>query len=121
GEARFLISGQDAKMLKPNFIVRLMELFNIKIENVCEDHVVSSFHSEAYGEARKIGAHLIHWIPENSGLPCEIVMPDNSLVNGLVEDNFRSVFPDKIVQFERFGFARIEKVYGKIVAVFTHR
>ncbi len=121
GEAHFLISGQDAKMLKPNFVVRLMELFNIKIEKVHEDHAVSSFHSETYGEARKIGAHLIHWIPENSGLPCEIIMPDNSVVNGLVEDNFRSVFPDKIVQLERFGFARIEKVYGKIVAVFTHR
>lgn len=120
-EAHFLISGQDAKMLKPNVIVRLMDLFNVKIENICEDHIVSSFHSEAYGEARKIGAQLIHWIPESGGLPCEIVMPDNSVLSGLVEDNFRNVSPDKIVQFERFGFARIERVCGKIVAVFTHR
>ncbi|MBS7653498.1 MAG: glutamate--tRNA ligase [Candidatus Bathyarchaeia archaeon] len=121
GEAHFLISGQDAKMLKPKVVVRLMELFNIEIENISEEHAVSSFHSETYSEARKIGAQLIHWIPENTGLPCEIIMPDNSVVNGLVEDNFRGVFPNKIVQFERFGFARIERVYGKIVAVFTHR
>jgi glutamyl-tRNA synthetase len=120
-EAHFLISGQDAKMLKPNVVVRLMELFNVEIENICDDHVISSFHSEAYDEARKIGANLIHWIPENRGLPCEILMPDNSLVSGLVEDNFRSISLDKIVQFERFGFVRIEKVYGKIVAVFTHK
>ncbi|MCD6470593.1 glutamate--tRNA ligase [Candidatus Bathyarchaeota archaeon] len=120
-EASLLISGQDAIMLKPGVIIRLMELFNVKIEAVDKAQVLSIFHSEAYSEARKMKARLIHWIPEGSGLPCEVIMPDNSRTIGLVEASLKNASSDEIVQFERFGFVRIEKTGEKFVTVFAHK
>jgi len=116
-----LISGDDAKQLKPQIILRLMELFNIRIEGVSGDSVLAEFHSEPYIEAKKIGAQLIHWLPENEGLPCDVIMPDNSTISGLVEKSLKAASPDKIVQFERFGFVRVESVDKKIVTLFTHK
>ena len=120
-EVSLLISGQDAIMLKPSVIIRLMELFNVKIEAVGKTQVLSIFHSEAYSEAREVKARLIHWIPEGSGLSCEVIMPDNSRITGLVEASLKNASSDEIVQFERFGFVRIEKTGEKFVTVFAHK
>jgi glutamyl-tRNA synthetase len=48
-------------------------------------------------------------------------MPDNSIVSGLAEVSIKAVSADEIVQFERFGFARVDSVGEKIVAFFAHR
>jgi glutamyl-tRNA synthetase len=117
----FLISERDAKQLKIGDIIRLMELFNVKIDALEKDCVTASFHSEPYAEAKRVGAPLIHWLPEGEGLPCNVVMPDNSIISGLVEPSFRSVSPDKIVQFERFGFVRVDKINEKIIVFFAHK
>jgi len=116
-----LISGDDAKQLKPKVIIRLMELFNIKIEKVNKDHILAVFHSESYAEAKKVSAQLIHWLPENEGLPCDVIMPNNSVITGLVEKSLKKVSPDEIVQFERFGFVRVESINEKIVTLFAHK
>jgi len=121
GVATLLISGRDAERLQPGTIVRLMELFNITVRGVYGDSVRASFHSEPYIEAKKVGAQLIHWLPEGECLECNVIMPDNSIINGLVEKSIRMAHPDKIVQFERFGFARIDSLGEKIVAYFAHR
>lgn len=121
GVVNFLISGRDAEQLKPGLIIRLMELFNVTIEGVYGDYVAASFHSEPYSEAKKIGAQLIHWLPEGGGIKCDVIMPDNSVISGLVEESFRIVQPDKIVQFERFGFVRVERIDEKATAIFAHK
>ena len=79
------------------------------------------FHSESYEEARKLGAPLIHWIPMNSGIPCEVVMPDASTANGVAEETCKKLSPNELIQFERFGFVRIDKVNKKLTAYFAHR
>lgn len=119
--ASFLISGRDAEQLKIGSIVRLMELFNIRIDAFEKDYIAASFHSEPYSEAKKVGAPLIHWLPEGEGLPCDVIMPDYSIISGLVESSFSLVSPDKIVQFERFGFVRVDKVNEKIIVFFAHK
>ena len=120
-EAHILISGKDAAAFKKGSIIRLMELFNIQIKNAGKKRVTASFHSEPYDDARKMGAQLIHWIPAEGGVPCEVVMPDASTVNGLAENAFREICPDQDVQFERFGFVRVDQKNGKITVFFTHR
>ncbi|MEM1506850.1 MAG: glutamate--tRNA ligase [Candidatus Bathyarchaeia archaeon] len=121
GAFSFLVSGQDAEKMKAGDVVRLMELFNVKIEHVGKDRIDASFHSESYYDAKKVGAPLIHWLPEGSGIPCHVFMPDNSIVSGLVEESFRAVSVDKIVQFERFGFVRVDSVGEKITVFFAHK
>jgi len=120
-EAYLLISSKDAALLKRGSIIRLIELFNIQIEDMREDEVIARFHSEPYNEARRLGAPLIHWIPEWQGVPCEVVMPDGSVVSGLAEDTFRDVSLDQIVQFERFGFVRVDEIDHKITVFFAHK
>ena len=48
-------------------------------------------------------------------------MPDGSNVEGLVETSCKKLKPSEIVQFERFGFVRIEKINLKLIAYFSHK
>ena len=64
---------------------------------------------------------MVHWVTE--GKPCEVLVPegDELLVrNGLLEAD-ADVKVDDIVQFERFGFVRIDEVGENVVAIFAHR
>lgn len=121
GEAQFYVSKADAKKFEEGDVVRFMELFNFRIKHIGEDLVEACFHSESYEEAKKLGAVLIHWIPFGSGIPCEVVMSDATVVSGIVENACANVKVDDVVQFERFGFVRVDNVNEKLVAFFAHR
>ncbi|MEM1566065.1 MAG: glutamate--tRNA ligase [Candidatus Bathyarchaeia archaeon] len=121
GSVLFWISRNDIESLAVGKTVRLMELFNVKIENIEAYAVEASFLSEAYEDAKKMGAPLIHWVPIGDDLPCKVVMPDASTVDGVAEKACVNLGEGEIVQFERFGFVRIDKVNGKILAYFAHR
>ena len=98
-----------------------MELFNFKVENVGKGRIEGVFHSESYEEAKKIGAPLIHWIPVDSGISCEVVMPDASVAKGIAEEACKKLRPNQVIQFERFGFVRVDDVNKKLTAYFAHR
>jgi len=116
-----LVSSKDAALFKKGSIVRLMELFNIEIEDASKKEVTAKFHSESYEEARKLGASLIHWLPDEGMVPCEVVMPNGSVIIGLAEKAFRDVSSEQIVQFERFGFVRVDEKDIKITVFFAHK
>ncbi len=121
GEAFFLVSNDDIGLLKKGRNVRFMGLFNLQVEKAQKDLIQTVFHSESYGEAKKLGAPLIHWIPMNRGFPCEVVMPDASTANGIAEETCRTLKPNETIQFERFGFVRIDAMNKKLTAYFAHR
>jgi len=121
GVAEFWIAAQDANLLRKGKVIRLMELFNTQIENVQTGVIEASYHSKGHEEARKLGAPLIHWLPAGTGIPCEVVMPDASVARGIAEDTCKKLKPNDIVQFERFGFARIEGVNWKLITYYAHR
>jgi len=62
----------------------------------------------------------IQWVSKGA-LKMQIIMPDATIVHGLVEPTIAGVAPETIVQFERFGFARIESLTPKIVGVLGHK
>ncbi len=119
--ARFWISKKDMEALRVESVIRLMELFNIKIEKANAYSVDAFFVSESYEEARKVKTPLIHWISVGEDIPCQVVMPDASLAEGIAESVCRSLKPDTIVQFERFGFVRIDKLNTKLTAYYAHK
>jgi glutamyl-tRNA synthetase len=119
--AVFWIAKRDADSAEAGKVIRLMELFNVKVESVNADSVEASFASEAYEEARKAKAKLIHWIPKGEEYPCSVVMPDNSKVEGVAESACEKLKPDTVIQFERFGFVRVDKNDAKLVAYYAHK
>ena len=121
GEASFLVSGDDRGLLKKGRKVRFMELFNVQVEKVEKDLAKAVFHSESYEEAKKLGAPLIHWILMNTGVPCEVVMPDASVAKGVAEEACETLSPNEVIQFERFGFVRVDTVNKKLTVYFAHR
>jgi glutamyl-tRNA synthetase len=98
-----------------------MGLLNLQITNAKKGIIEAKFHSKGHEEARKLGAPLIHWLPAGTGIPCEVVMPDATVVRGIAEDNCRKLKPDDVIQFERFGFVRIDSAEWKLAAYYAHR
>ena len=120
-EAFLWISSHDVNIAKNKKIVRLMGLFNVRIENVAKRVVEAVYHSASHEQARKLGAPLIHWVPVDTGLPCEVVMSNASIARGIAEDGCRELKADDTVQFERFGFVKVESVNWKLKAYYAHR
>ena len=116
------VSKDDLELLKSNEYVRLKDLFNVKILEVSEEGIVVEFDSIEYEKARENKWRMIHWVPE--GKPCEVLIPEgDELVvrKGLLETD-ADLKVDDIVQFERFGFVRIDKIEGeKVTAIFAHK
>ena len=81
---------------------------------------MAEYHSSGYEEAKRLGLRLIHWLPEGNGVSCKVIMPNGSVVKGLAESNLRQASVDQIVQFERFGFVRIDEIGKEIKAFFAH-
>jgi glutamyl-tRNA synthetase len=117
----FWVSKKDIATSETGSVIRLMELFNIRIESVNEHSAEASLASESYEEARSVKAQLIHWIPVGEDIPCQVVMPDATIADGIAESACRKLKPDTIIQFERFGFVRIDKTNTKLIAYYAHK
>jgi glutamyl-tRNA synthetase len=119
--ATFWVSKKDVDDSKGGNIMRLMELFNIEIESVSKYSAEAFLVSQSYEEARSAKAQLIHWIPVGQDMPCQVVMPDATVAEGIAESYCRRLKPDNIIQFERFGFVKIDKVNTKLIAYYAHK
>jgi glutamyl-tRNA synthetase len=119
--ASFWVSRKDAEALETGKAVRLMELFNVQVEKKEACLVTARFASESYEDVRKIKVQLIQWIPEGSEFQCQVVMPDASVTLGFAESACKKLKPDAIIQFERFGFTRVDEVNQKMVAYYAHK
>lgn len=115
------VSSKDVGSSKVGVMLRLMELFNITIEEANVYSTNGVFVSESYEDARKAKAQLIHWIPVGNDFPCRVVMPDASIIEGVAEGACKKLKPNDIVQFERFGFVRIDQVDKELIAYFAQK
>lgn len=124
---RVYVSSRDMELFTKNRIVRLMELANIEYKGiVLEDgRVVAKalFVDTKLDTARKYGAPIIQWVPKNQAALIEIWRPEGEeliRVPGLVEEAIKEVDEGTIVQFYRYGFARIEKTSSGLRAIYAH-
>ncbi|HII16159.1 MAG TPA: glutamate--tRNA ligase [Nanoarchaeota archaeon] len=101
-----------ADELKKGKVYRFIHLFNFK-----DGEFVSKEHDT------ELNAQLIHWLPANEGnAETEILMPDGTLKKGLAEKDVKHLKIGDEVQFERFGFCRLDrKEKDKLVFWYTHR
>jgi len=121
GMAVFWIAKRDADAAELGKMLRFMELFNVKIEKVDTGGVEAVFTNEGYEDARKAKAKLIHWIRVGGEVPCRVVMPDASVNEGVAESACKKLKPDDVIQFERFGFVRVDENDAELTAYFAHK
>lgn len=121
GRASFWITKKDAQAMEKDKIIRLIELFNIKITSASDCAVEAVFESESYEAIRKIKPQLIQWIPNGQTLNCKVAMPDASVVDGYAESACKNLKPQTTIQFERFGFAKVDTVEPNLVAYYAHK
>ncbi|MCW4023631.1 MAG: glutamate--tRNA ligase [Candidatus Bathyarchaeota archaeon] len=117
----FWISQKDAQTMQPNQTMRLMELFNIQIQTVTDKDVTAVYASESYEEVRKLKVQLIQWIPKGSEYPAEVIQQDATAIEGYAESACKKLKPDDIIQFERFGFVRVNEVAQKLVVYYAQK
>ncbi len=120
-KAKFLISKDDLNLIEGKTAIRFMDLFNFKVQKIGKTEVQAIFNGESYEEAKKLGGPLIHWLPVGSGIQCKVVMPDASAAKGIAEDACKMLKPDEVVQFQRFGFVRVDEVDERLTAYYAHR
>ncbi len=111
------VSKEDLNILKESELVRLMDLFNLKILESSKDVIKAEFDSLEYEKVRNEDCEFIHWINDDYK-EGKIIMDDASIKKGFFED--REYKEDQVVQFERFGFCRIDQT-DPLVAYFGHR
>ncbi|MFQ6085469.1 MAG: glutamate--tRNA ligase, partial [Candidatus Bathyarchaeia archaeon] len=121
GAATLVVERRDARALRVGSIVRLMGLFNVRADRVAEDEIVVSFVSEPYEDAREWRVPLIHWLPFGVGIETSVLLPDGAVIRGVAEARCGELNVGEVVQFERFGFVRIDRVDRRVIACFAHK
>ena len=120
GEAVFVVSGEDVEKMRETRFARLMGLFNIEITNLGSGKIHARFHSKSHQEARELDFPFVHWLPAGVGIQAQVVMPDASTAKGLAEEECQGLKEDSMIQFERFGFVRVDR-RSPFKAYYTHR
>ena len=96
---------------------------NFKIESVDMSDPYSAkgnFHSYEVSDARQVGARMVQWTPVHSAIPVEIFLVTGEILQGVSEPEIKSVKPGQMIQFERFGFCRVEEIGSMIKLIWTH-
>lgn len=108
--------------LEVNKMYRLMELHNIVVEKIENNTIYAKYHSDDFKIAKENKAKIIHWIPVKDAIPTAVINTDGEKIKGVAEKDFKVVEVDDFVQFERFGFVRVdEKKDDEIICYFTHK
>ena len=123
-EIKLYIDIKDAMKLDKNEILRLKDLINIKI--IDKKNYIAEFLSNGIDEFRdyvqkmKKRLKIIHWLPINNNISVDIIDVNGMIISGIAEKNCNNLKVDQLIQFERFGFCKIDKVEPKILAYFSH-
>ncbi len=121
------IQETDLGSLTSRKAIRLMELANVEYVGVTLDNgelvVETKYIDNRLDTAKEKGLHIIQWVPVESNVEIEVIRPEGEEIKrvyGYVEEAIRRLDDGAIVQFYRYGFARIEKTYRGLVAFYAH-
>lgn len=118
------ISCSDAKSLKKGEVFRLKDLCNAKLVKVG-----AALEAEYSGDG--MVPKKIQWVAERH-LPCDVLVPHDLLdengeydpeslavLKGYCEDACARLKPGETVQFERFGFCRLDKAGERLTFIYS--
>lgn len=119
GSAELFIPKADGESLEVGAVIRLKDLFNIKILKK-EDPLKAEFHSKTIEDARGLKAPIVQWAPSQPLVPIQLLMPDGTLTEGFGEPACRELKMDQLLQFERVGFGKVNQLDPVILVYFAH-
>jgi glutamyl-tRNA synthetase len=108
---KIFVDPDDLKERPPGTAVRFKDLCDVELKSTLESICLSRSPSEQ-------DTPIFHWAPLDA-VVARVHMPDGLIIKGLVE-KAASDSIDKVVQFVRFGFVKLEKG-NEIEAYFTHK
>jgi len=125
GELTLYVPKDDLSLLESSAtrgdIIRLKDLINIVVTSIDRDNkkIEAKFHSHDVIP----GVPKIHWCPSGDlAIAAKILMPDKTVKFGLTELLAQELKEGEYVQFERYGFGRVDKNEGElIVFTFAHK
>ncbi len=89
--------------------VRLMHLYNIILNKKAK-----------YTSTENKPIQKIQWVSDDN-IKTNVLMPTGEIVEGLAESNVEKLKVGDIIQFERFGFCRLDKKEkSKLIFAYTH-
>lgn len=107
-EQEFLIQKSDLNELKDAELYRFMDCLNFrKISGLFE------FDSVDYESYKDKGKKIMHFLPAYGNVDIEILMNDATIIKGVAEHNIKDVEINEVIQFERFGFCRLDDIEDK--------
>ncbi|MCS7118796.1 MAG: glutamate--tRNA ligase [Archaeoglobaceae archaeon] len=109
GEKFVYVSLEDFEKLRGEN-VRLKDFCNVILDRKAK------FVSYELLGAKK-GKNIIHWLPKSFAIKCRVL--GENVWEGFVEKGVEREV-GRVVQFERFGFCKIEKAEKEILAIYTH-
>ena len=96
---------QELRKAKDGSVYRFMYLFNFVKKG-------EKFFFHSIEHNKKLNAKMMHWLPNNKALlvNAKVLMPNGNWLNGIAEKNIEAIKENTIVQFERFGFCRLDSI-----------
>jgi len=123
----FYIPKDDVEKLEPGVIFRLKDLYNVKLINKNGIATCEYAGEELISDSTKIQWTTDNFIEMNIFIPHLLFKDDvynkDSIekIKGHAEKAINTLQSGDIIQFERFGFVRIEKSDDKITGFFAHK
>lgn len=107
------IAEDDAKNMEKGETVRLKDLLNFKLTS--EEPLEADFESFELLDVPKI-----QWVSENV-IEAEVLKPDGTLDRGYAEPEVNQLPVGEIIQFERYGFVRVDEKEPVVKLGYAHR
>jgi glutamyl-tRNA synthetase len=114
---RVYLCREDVEKLEPGSKIRLKDLYNVEVTSM--GPLRAKYLDDSVESVKKEKMRIIHWAPMD-GVAVKVLSPDGEFT-GIAEKQVTAE-PDNVVQFERFGFCRIDTVTDEeVVAYYTHK
>jgi len=114
---KIYVTEDDVKNMTVGTNIRLKDLANIEITSLSP--LAAKMIDNSMETAKKNKMKIIHWVPFD-GVNVTVLGPEKTSI-GIGEHQIKKEL-DNIVQFERYGFCRIDAVSGNdVVAYYTHK
>ncbi len=120
-DTKIQMSRKGNKVRYPKFTsgtqFRLKDLFSIQIESTHPKKYTATFLTEDVDQ----NIRKIQWVPYTGNIKVHVLRPDGTTTHGRAENTVQTLPPGTILQFERYGFVKIQKyVNNELYCYFTH-